>query len=194
MMLNDITEAAGRHKRRKRVGRGESGGQGKTCGRGHKGCLSRSGGGPHPLSEGGQMPIFRRLPKRGFSNFNFRTEMQVVNLTSLERVFSDGDKVDPAKLAEARLIDDPKGLVKVLGLGDLGKKLTIAAHAFSKQAKERIEKAGGTATLLDNKPASEKAKAKRNTAKKSAGAAKKAQKPAPTQAVESPTDSEQEQS
>jgi len=165
MMLSEITKAAGRHKRRKRVGHGESSGTGKTCGRGHKGCLSRSGGGPHPLSEGGQMPTFRRLPKRGFSNFKFRNEFEIVNIAELARCFVDGDTVDLDALKKLRLVQEVLPRVKILGGGELGKKLTVEAHAFSKKARQAIEEAGGSARLIEHPDPAAAARAKRNTAK-----------------------------
>jgi large subunit ribosomal protein L15 len=165
MMPSEITQAVGQHKRRKRVGRGESSGRGKTCGRGHKGCLSRSGGGPHPLSEGGQMPIFRRIPKRGFSNFNFRREFETVNLDQLARCFEDGDTVDLDTLRKLRLVRGPAPRVKILAKGDLGKKLTVEAHAFSAQARKMIEDAGGNARLIELRDPAAAARAKRNSAK-----------------------------
>ena len=96
---------AGAYKRRKRVGRGDGSGKGKTCGRGHKGCQSRSGGGVRPLTEGGQMPFFRRMPKRGFSNFQFRDEFEIVNVGALDQRFRDGDTVDTDVLRKLRLED-----------------------------------------------------------------------------------------
>ncbi|MBU0637514.1 MAG: 50S ribosomal protein L15 [Planctomycetes bacterium] len=175
MMLDQITRQVGSHKRRKRVGRGESSGSGKTCGRGNKGCQSRSGGGTRPLHEGGQMPIFRRLPKRGFSNYNFRTEHEIINLGTLERCFNDGDNVDLELLQKLRLVHARKPLVKVLGTGALSKRITIAAHAFSAKARTAIEQAGGTAKLIERRTPQEAARAKRNTAK--SAATKKSPKP-----------------
>ena len=165
MMLSEITSKAGRHKRRKRVGRGESSGRGKTAGRGHKGCQSRSGGGVHPLSEGGQMPIFRRLPKRGFSNYNFRNEFAIVNVAQLERCFADGDTVDPDVLAKLRLIRGPAPRVKILAKGGLARRLTVAAHAFSAKARQVIEEAGGTVKLIELRNPAALARTKRNSAK-----------------------------
>jgi large subunit ribosomal protein L15 len=147
------------------VGRGESSGKGKTAGRGHKGCQSRSGGGVHPLSEGGQMPIFRRLPKRGFSNYNFRNEFEIVNVAELERCFGDGDTVDPDVLRKLRLIQGPSPRVKVLAKGALAKKLTVEAHAFSVKARQAIEDAGGTVKLIELPDSAALARAKRNSAK-----------------------------
>ena len=168
MMLNEITRTAGARRRRKRVGRGESSGHGKTCGRGTKGCQSRSGGGVRPLSEGGQMPIFRRLPKRGFSNFQFRTRYEVVNLAALEAHFAEAATVDIAALRAARLIRPGESPVKVLGTGALSKKLTIEAHAFSDSARAAIEKAGGTIKLIARPDPAEQAKTKRKTAARKA--------------------------
>lgn len=165
MMVNDITAQAGAAKRRKRVGRGESSGQGKTCGRGHKGARSRSGCDIRPLTEGGQMPLFRRLPKRGFNNFNFRREYQIVNIGTLNERFDDGDKVDIATLQQCRLVQARLPRVRILGKGKLEKKLTVEAHAFSQHAREVIEQAGGTVSLIECQSPAEKAAAKRNTAK-----------------------------
>ncbi len=163
MMLNDITSLVGAHRRRKRVGRGESSGLGKTCGRGNKGCLSRAGGGPRPLHEGGQMPIFRRLPKRGFSNFQFRRAYEIVNLAVLEKSFGDGQTVDPDGMRAAGLIDGERSLIKVLGQGPLTKRLTVVAHAFSASAKAAIESAGGVARVIERPAPAVLAKAKRGT-------------------------------
>ena len=168
-LVHEITTLAGAGKRRKRVGRGESSGLGKTCGRGHKGLQSRSGGGTRRMTEGGQMPIFRRLPKRGFNNENFRTEFEVINIATLNERFSDGDTVDLAKLRAARLVHGAKPLVKVLAKGVLERKLTVEAHAFSKQAIELIEKAGGQARLIERRTPQEAAKAKRNSVKNAGG-------------------------
>ena len=165
MMINDITAKAGAHKPRKRVGRGESSGTGKTSGRGHKGYQARSGGGPHSLHEGGQMPIFRRIPKRGFNNANFRTEYDVVNLASLEQRFSDGDTVGPEALHSLNLVGGGAARVKVLAKGELTKKLTVEAHAFSGKAREAIERAGGKVNLIDVVDSAKRAREKRNSAK-----------------------------
>jgi large subunit ribosomal protein L15 len=177
MMLNDITTAAGRHKRRKRVGRGESSGHGKTCGRGNKGCQARSGGGVRPLTEGGQMPTFRRLPKRGFSNFNFRTEYHVVNVGDLDKHFTDGATVDLEALRHAGLVRGVDPVVKLLGDGTLSKKLSVSVHAASAAARSAIEKAGGTLNLIPRRDPAVLARLKRNTAKKAA------KKPSPAPAT-----------
>ncbi len=166
MMLHQVTQAGGANKRPKRVGRGESSGHGKTCGRGNKGCQSRAGGGTRLLREGGQMPIFRRLPKRGFNNFNFRTEYEVVNVGRLEANFESGQTVDVDALRKAGLVRGTRVPVKILGTGTLSKKLTVVAHAFSAEARAAIEKAGGTVMLIERPCPAEKAKAKRNTARK----------------------------
>ncbi len=179
MMLNDITAEAGAHKKRKRVGRGESSGMGKTCGRGNKGCQSRSGGGTRPTHEGGQMPIFRRLPKRGFSNVNFARTWQVVNLDRLERAFDSGTQIDVETLKQRRLISGARPIVKILAKGTLSKKLSVAAHAFSPKAREAIEQAGGTVTVITLADPAEQARAKRNSKKKTRAktAPPKAEKP-----------------
>ena len=146
MMLNDITALGGRYKRRMRVGRGDGSGKGKTCGRGHKGQQCRSGGGTRPLTEGGQMPLFRRLPKRGFNNSRFRRRFEIVNVGDLER-FEAGAAVAAGDLAEAGLVRHGSAKVKILGNGELSKKLEVRAAAFSKSAAEKITAAGGTATV-----------------------------------------------
>lgn len=148
MNINEITKEAGAHRKRRRLGRGESSGVGKTCGRGHKGCNARSGGGARPLTEGGQMPLFRRIAKRGFNNYQFRKNYAIVNLGDLERVFDSGAKVDAESLIEKGLLRNEKLPLKVLGDGALSKKLTVVAHKFSKQAAARIAEAGGEVKTL----------------------------------------------
>lgn len=147
MLIHDITSAAGRHATRKRVGRGTGSGRGKTCGRGHKGSLSRAGASSRPLYEGGQMPLFRRLPKRGFSNYKFATRYEIVNVLQLER-FEDGAAVGLEQLSDAGLIDNCRSRVKILGNGDLTKKLEVMAHKFSKTAEQKIVGCGGTAKVI----------------------------------------------
>jgi large subunit ribosomal protein L15 len=147
MKLNDILTAAGKHKKRLRVGRGTGSGQGKTAGRGTKGMGARSGVKMRFNYEGGQNPILSRIPKRGFNNFNFRVEYQVVNVGDLER-FDAGATVDPAALAKANLIGGPDKPVKILATGDLTKKLTVIAQRFSAAAAEKITKAGGQTQQL----------------------------------------------
>ncbi|MEE9212579.1 MAG: 50S ribosomal protein L15 [Phycisphaeraceae bacterium] len=147
MMIHEITPKAGRHKRRKRVGRGIGSGHGKTCGRGHKGAGSRSGatGSIRASREGGQMPFFRRIPKRGFSNVRFRITFSIVNIKALDARFDDGADVNPQTLAKVGLIRDTRQPVKILGEGKITKKLAVTAAAFSKAAAEKINMAGGTA-------------------------------------------------
>lgn len=147
MDLSNLHPAAGSRKARKRVGRGPGSGNGKTAGRGHKGRNSRSGAGRTPGYEGGQMPLQRRLPKRGFHN-PFRKELQVVNLSALARFDADA-VVDPAALIGAKLARNGRMQIKILGEGKLEKKLTVKAHAFSKSAKAAIEAQGGTAEVLE---------------------------------------------
>jgi large subunit ribosomal protein L15 len=150
MMIHEITEKVGRYKKRKRIGRGPGSGTGKTSGRGHKGAGSRSGysGSIRPSREGGQMPWFRRLPKRGFTNAMFRTDYAVVNLSAIDARFDDGAEVNPAMLVKAGLLRSTRDPVKVLGRGETTKKLKVTAAAFSASAKEKIEKAGGSVTVV----------------------------------------------
>ena len=148
MQIAEITKLAGRHKRRRRVGRGPGSGSGKTCGRGHKGAGSRAGWSRRGLAEGGQMPLFRRLPKRGFSNFLHRKSYSVVNVGDLEVRFDVGTHVTPELLVEAGLIRSVALGVKVLGDGTLSKKMTVDASKFSRQASEKIKAAGGEMNLI----------------------------------------------
>lgn len=145
--LHNLKPAEGATRKRKRVGRGPGSGNGKTAGRGHKGQKSRSGYSRRYGFEGGQMPLVRRIPKRGFTNI-FRVGFQVVNLRDLDRLFADGDTVTPELLVEKGLIRGGKKPVKVLASGELGKKLTVQAHAFSKNAQATIEAAGGSCELV----------------------------------------------
>ncbi len=147
MELNNLRPAKGAKRPRKRVGRGPGSGNGKTAGRGHKGQKSRSGYSRRYGFEGGQMPLVRRIPKRGFTNI-FRIEVQIVNLRDLERVFADGDSVTPEVLAERGLVRSADAPVKVLGTGDLSKKLTVQVHRFSSSAKSQIEAAGGQCEVV----------------------------------------------
>lgn len=148
MELAEIMQLAGAHKRRKRVGRGRGSGHGKTSTRGHKGSGARAGGSIRRLTEGGQMPLFRRIPKRGFTNAPFRTAYDVVNVSMLEGRFEAGANVTKQALAEAGLIRSHRVAVKILGEGELRKKLTIQADKFSKSALEKIAAAGGEARLI----------------------------------------------
>ena len=142
-----VTSLVGKHKTRRRVGRGIGTGHGKTCGRGHKGSSSRAGAASVSLYEGGQMPLFRRLPKRGFSNYKFATHYQIVNVSQLER-FDEGAAVGVKQLSDTRLIDSCKSKVKILGNGELTKKLQVTAHKFSKTAEQKIVGCGGLAKLI----------------------------------------------
>jgi len=147
-MLNyEITSIAGKHKSRRRVGRGGGSGHGKTCGRGHKGADSRAGSRAVSLFEGGQMPLFRRLPKRGFSNYKFAMGYEIVNISQLER-FEDGALVGAEQLSNAGLIDSLKSRVKILGKGELTKRLEVTANKFSKSAEQKIVASGGTAKVV----------------------------------------------
>lgn len=147
MNIADITKVAGADKRRSRVGRGRGSGNGKTSGRGHNGAGQRSGPRRSAMQEGGQMPTFRRLPKRGFSNAKFATRYNVVNVASIEERFESGTHVTKQLLLESGLVRDKKLPVKILGDGALSKKLSIDAAKFSKSAREKIEGAGGTANM-----------------------------------------------
>jgi len=142
--LHDLSPSGGSHRDRKRLGRGPGSGTGKTAGRGQKGAGARAGAKSRARFEGGQMPLHRRLPKRGFTNIH-RVEYQVVNLRDLDR-FDDAVTVE--SLREAGLIGTLQKPVKVLGMGDLAKALRVEAHAFSKSAKEKIEAAGGSVSLV----------------------------------------------
>jgi large subunit ribosomal protein L15 len=146
MKLDELKPAAGSNKNRKRVGRGDGSGHGKTSCRGHKGQGARSGGGTKPGFEGGQMPLQRRLPKRGFHN-PFRVEMSVVNLERLE-VFPSGSEVTPERLVQQGLVRGKGKRIKILGDGSLSKSLIVKAHGFSAKAKEKIEALGGKAELI----------------------------------------------
>ena len=146
MKLHELKPAEGSRKVRNRVGRGIGSGNGKTSGKGHKGQNARSGGGVRPGFEGGQNPLFRRLPKRGFTNIN-RKEYAIVNLDVLNR-FEDGAEVTAALLLETGVVSNEKAGIKILGHGTLSKKLTVKAHKFSASAKEAIENAGGSIEVI----------------------------------------------
>ncbi|MTH55109.1 50S ribosomal protein L15 [Bacillus mangrovi] len=146
MKLHELKPAEGSRSERNRVGRGIGSGNGKTAGKGHKGQNARSGGGVRPGFEGGQTPLFRRLPKRGFKNIN-RKEYAVVNLERLNR-FEEGTEVTPELLLETGVLSSTKAGVKILGEGKIEKKLTVKANKFSTSAKEAIEAAGGSAEVI----------------------------------------------
>ena len=147
MKLHELAPAEGSKKEHFRVGRGHGSGNGKTAGKGHKGQNARSGGGVRPGFEGGQMPLYRRLPKRGFNNASFATNYAIVNVSELN-VFEDGAVVDAAALVESGLVNDQCDGIKILGNGEISKKLTVHAAAFSQSAKEKIEAAGGKAEVM----------------------------------------------
>ncbi len=146
MKLHELSPAPGSRKVRIRVGRGLGSGLGKTSGRGHKGQNSRSGGGVRTGFEGGQMPLYRRLPKRGFKNV-FAKQYAEVNVSSLNR-FEDGATVDPAALVEAGILKNVYDGVRVLGNGEITKKITVIANGFTKSAEEKITAAGGKVEVI----------------------------------------------
>lgn len=147
MKLHNLAPAAGSTKERKRIGRGPASGQGKTAGKGHKGQKARAGRGMRAGFEGGQMPLQRRIPKRGFNNI-FATEMAITNVATLEKVFENGDTVTVDALLEKGIIKKKLDGVKILGQGDITKKLTVQVNAFSDSAKAKIEAAGGKAEVI----------------------------------------------
>ena len=147
MKLHELSSLDGSVKNRKRVGRGPGSGTGKTSGKGEKGQNARSGGGVRPGFEGGQLPLFRRLGKRGFNNTRFATVYATVNVSDLNR-FEDGTVVTPELLIETGLLKKQLDGVKVLGNGELTKKLTVKATSFSKTAKTKIESVGGTIEVI----------------------------------------------
>ena len=147
MKLHELSPAPGSTSERKRIGRGPASGQGKTAGKGHKGQKARAGRGMRDGFEGGQMPLQRRIPKRGFVNI-FAKEIAIVNLSAIDEKFADGAVVDVEALIEAGLVKKALDGVKVLGNGEISKKLTVKANAFSESAKAKIEAAGGKAEVI----------------------------------------------
>ncbi len=147
MKLHELTPAAGSAQKAWRKGRGPGSGNGKTAGKGHKGQNARSGGGVRPGFEGGQIPMYRRLPKRGFTNDMFKKEYAIINVGALDK-FEDGATVTVETLVAEGMIRNIKSGVKVLGTGDITKKLTVQANLFSASAKEKIEAAGGKAEVI----------------------------------------------
>lgn len=141
----------GAHKKKRIVGRGSSSGRGSTAGRGNKGQQSRSGGKVYVGFEGGQMPLYRRIARRGFSNYLFKNEYTCFNLELIEARYSDGETVDRESLIRKGLLKKATGLVKILGNGDLTKKLTVSVDKVSASAKEKIEKAGGKVAVTEEK-------------------------------------------
>ena len=149
MRLEDLRPAPGSTRRRRRVGRGPSSGTGKTSGKGHKGLLARSGGESRPGFEGGQMPLYRRLPKRGFLPHGTKTEFALVKVKDLSARFPAGSVVDPDALIQAGLIKKSgRGAVKVLGDGAIGHALTVKTHKISDSARQKLEAAGGRIEVL----------------------------------------------
>ena len=156
MKLNELQPSVPR-KARKRVGRGESSGLGKTAGKGSNGQKSRAGGGTKPGFEGGQMPIIRRTPKRGFSNYPFKKEYAIINLDVLNR-FEEGTVVTPELLLETGLVSKLLDGLKVLGNGNLEKKISVEAHKVSKSAQKAIEEKGGSVEIIEVKTFADVAK------------------------------------
>jgi large subunit ribosomal protein L15 len=147
MKLHELSPAEGSVRENYRKGRGAGSGNGKTAGKGHKGQNARSGGGVRPGFEGGQLPLYRKLPKRGFNNFRFGKKYAIINIQSLNK-FNDGEVVDTAALLSAGIIHNVFDGVKVLGEGEIAKKLTVKAAIFSANAKEKIEAAGGKTEVV----------------------------------------------
>jgi large subunit ribosomal protein L15 len=147
MKLHELSPAEGSVKENFRKGRGAGSGNGKTAGKGHKGQNARSGGGVRPGFEGGQLPLYRKLPKRGFNNFRFGKKYAIINVQSLNK-FNDGEVVDSAALLSAGIINNVFDGVKVLGEGEIAKKLTVKAAIFSANAKEKIEAVGGKTEVV----------------------------------------------
>lgn len=164
MMLHDVNQGIHKHKKKMRIGRGIGSGKGKTSGRGHKGQLARAGYKALAVWEGTTSPLVRRVPKRGFTN-SFALKVLSINIGDLDELFENGDDVSPEILRSRGILKKRFDLLKILGDGEVTKKLTISAHRFSAQAKEKIEKAGGSATVIPGRvPVEEKksaAKAKK---------------------------------
>jgi large subunit ribosomal protein L15 len=148
MIIDDVHRGIHKHRKRKRIGRGQGSGQGKTAGRGHKGAGSRSGFSERTGFSGGQMPLFRRVAKRGFNNKAFADVVAIINVSALEKAFDDGATVNPENLVEKGLASGRFDAIKVLGNGELKKKLNVQAHRFSKSAEEKITAAGGAIELV----------------------------------------------
>lgn len=149
MIIDDVHRGIQKRKDRKRIGRGPGSGHGKTSGRGHKGYYSRSGSSKRVGYEGGQTPLARRLAKFGFSNARFAATVQILNLSQLEEAFEDGATVDPKTLSERGLVKGTYDVLKILGNGELTKKLTVRAHRFSKSAEAAITARGGQAEKIE---------------------------------------------
>ena len=148
MRIHDLRAPMGARKKPKRVGRGKGSGHGGTATRGHKGQKARAGGNISPRFEGGQMPLLRRIPKRGFNNARFARKYQYVNIMTLDEKFGENATVTPEQMYEAGIIEDLQTPVKILAKGDITKPLTVKAHKFSANAKSKIESAGGKAEVI----------------------------------------------
>ena len=201
MRLHDIKPNPGAKHRRKRLGSGESSGLGKTCGRGHKGQKSRSGGGPRSTFEGGQMPLYRRLPKRGFNNARFKKIYAVVNVGLLEDSFDEGALINDQSLREQGIVKGKYDGIKILGVGEVSKKFKLSVNKVSDSAKEKIEKAGGSIELsikseepVAEKPAAEEPAAEEPAAEEPAAEKPAAEEPAAEEpAAEEPADQKEEE-
>ena len=196
MRLHDIKPNPGAKHRRKRLGSGESSGLGKTCGRGHKGQKSRSGGGPRSTFEGGQMPLYRRLPKRGFNNKRFKKIYAVVNVGLLEDSFDEGALINDQSLREQGIVKGKYDGIKILGVGEVSKKFKLSVNKVSDSAKEKIEKAGGSIELSikSEEPVAEKPVAEKPAAEKPAAEKPAAEEPAAEEpAAEEPADQKEEE-
>jgi len=165
MILNDVHRGVSRNKKRRRIGRGTGSGHGKTAGRGHKGQGSRRGCSFKPTFQGGTMPLVRRVPKRGFNN-RWGLRVAVVNVGQIEGAFATGDEVSLEALAAKNLARGRFDVLKVLGDGELKKKLKVSAHRFSKSAQEKIEKAGGKCVVLPGKTPVREKKAEKKKAER----------------------------
>jgi large subunit ribosomal protein L15 len=148
MILDDVHRGIQKRPERKRIGRGPGSGHGKTAGKGHKGEYARSGSSRRLSFEGGQMPLARRIAKRGFSNAYFSTQVAIVNLSAINKAFESGNSVTPETLLEKGLISGKFDVVKILGNGEVTKKLKVSAHRFSKSAERKITAAGGTVAVI----------------------------------------------
>jgi large subunit ribosomal protein L15 len=169
MSLHEVHAGIHKHKKGRRIGRGIGSGRGKTSGKGHKGQIARAGWKALPIFQGGGSPLVRRVPKRGFTNI-FAPDVAEVNIGDLEELFEAGAEVTPAILQERGILKRRFDVLKVLGDGELTKKLSVTAHRFSASAKEKIEKAGGTATLIKGKTTVAEKRAAAKAAKKAAAA------------------------
>ena len=165
MLLNEVNEGIQKRKKGRRIGRGVGSGRGKTSGRGHKGQRARAGYKMLPIFQGGGSPLVRRVPKRGFTN-EFALKVATINVSELAELFTGGEKITPEVLQEKGVIKRRFDLLKILGNGDLKAKLNVSAHQFSASAKEKIEQAGGTATVLPGRANVEEYKNEIKAAKK----------------------------